>query len=234
MARYTTAYSTFVNNLQEVHELYKLAKNQVSDVSLVNRSGSVSSVLCRSSIVLLSSHIEGYIEDLAVLILSKMVEKRIRKTELPKQFLYYLSKDLLDDISDTRDPERIAEKLKELFSRDYYIWDDSDFFNNDLRTDLFVHGFSNPGYMKIKRFFARFGYKKYSSDLGKFLKANYLSCTNMVNNVVDQRNKIAHGDVTTTSTPKDLADMLDLIHLFCRSTDIVIGDWFKKLGCPIR
>ena len=234
MARYTTAYSRFVDNLKEVQELYKLANKQVGGVGIFDGSGAVRDALCRSAIVLLSSHIEGYIENLADVILSRIVEKQIRKEKLSPQFLYYLSKDLLDNIRDTEKPEGIAKKVKKLFSRDYHIWSESDFFEEDLRIDLFVSGFSNPKFIRIRKFFARFGYGEYCRDLERSLKSNYPACMNMVNNVVDQRNKIAHGDVTTTSTPQDLVDMLNLIHLFCRSTDEVIGNWFSKLGCPIR
>ena len=234
MARYTPAYSTFVNNLEEVTALYKLAIEQAGEMGRSNDSVAVRGALCRSAIVLLSSHIEGYIENLADLILCRIVEKRIRKSKLSPRFLYYLSKDLLDNICDTENPDSISEKVKEFFSRDNYIWSDSDFFSEDLRIELFVSGFSNPKFKRIKLFFARFGYKEYSQDLGEHLKSNFLPCTNMVDNVVDQRNKIAHGDVTSTSTPKDLVDMLKLIHLFCHSTDVVIGDWFSELGCPIR
>ena len=234
MARYTTAYSKFVFNLKEVQALHKFAKEQADGESMFNGSAAVRGALCRSAIVLLSSHVEGYIENLADIILYKIVEKRIRKTKLSPQFLYFLSKDLLDKICDTENPEGAAKKVQELFSRDYHIWDDSDYFGEDLQIDLFVSGFSNPKFVRIKRFFARFGYEDYSRDLGHNLKSNYKLCKNMVDNVVDQRNKIAHGDVTSTSTPRDLADMLELIQLYCRSTDEVIGGWFSKLGCPIR
>ncbi len=234
MARYTIAYSAFVNNLQEVQEPYILAKTkQVSNVSLVTRSARERRDLNISAIIQLSYCIEEYIENLAELILCKVVEKRIRKAKLPQQLLYFLPKDLLDDICNTKDPEYIAEKIKKLFSRDYFLGG-SDYFNDNFQKDLFVYGFSNPGYRSIRRFFARFGYKEYSYDLENILKSNYLLCTNMVNDVADEKNKIAHGDVTTISTPRDLTDMLNLTHLFCRSTDKVIGDWFKKLGCPIR
>ena len=234
MARYTVTYSKFINNLQEVKALYTLANDQAVDVGKPNSPLAVRDALCRSAIVLLSSHIEGYIENLAVLILSKIVEKRIHKSKLSPKFLYYMSKDLLDNICDTEHPEKIVDKVKQLFSRDNYIWGESDYFSEDLRIELFVSAFSNPKFESIKKFFARFGYKEYSYDLTVHLKSDYLPCKNMVNNVVDQRNKIAHGDVTSTATPKDLADMLELVQLFCRSTDKVVGDRFNNLGCPIR
>ena len=234
MARYTTAYSKFVKNLREVEALNKLAKEHADDKVLLNGSQAVRDALCRSAIVLLSSHIEGYIENLVELILFKIVEKRIPKTKLSLIFLYYLSKDLLVSICETESPYKVSKKVKKLFSRDYFIWSDNEFFCEDLQIDLFISEFSSPRFKRINKFFARFGYQEYSRDLRRNLKSKYDPCMNMVDNVVDQRNKIAHGDVSTTSTPKDLEDMLDLIYLFCRSTDEVVGNWFSELDCPLR
>ena len=234
MARYTIAYSAFVNNLQEVQELLVLAeKNQVDNVYFVRCTAKERRDLYITAIILLSNCIKEYIENLAELILCKVVEKRIRKAKLPQQLLYFFPKDLLDDIYNTEEPEYIAKKIKKLFSCDYFLGG-SDYFNDNFRKDLFVYGFSNPGCRSIRLFFSRFGYINYSCDLENNLKSKYLLCTNMVDNVANEKNKIAHGYVTTITTPGDLADMLNLTHLFCRSTDKVIGDWFKKIGCPIR
>lgn len=56
----------------------------------------------------------------------------------------------------------------------------------------------------------------------------------MINNIVDQRNKIAHGDTRILPTPKEVSDMQNLAKIFCRTTDTIVSDWFKRLGCIIR
>ena len=56
----------------------------------------------------------------------------------------------------------------------------------------------------------------------------------MVDDVVDQRNRIAHGDFDTAGAPSDLQNMINLVKLYCRTADQVVGDWFRDKGCPIR
>ncbi|MDE0000650.1 MAG: MAE_28990/MAE_18760 family HEPN-like nuclease [Rhodospirillaceae bacterium] len=233
MARYTQAYSRFVKRLPEVETLHKLANQHMRAVGPL-KGMEVINPLCRAGVVLLSSHIEGYVEDLAEVILQKIVEKGAPKRTFSGRFLFYFSKDILSEIGETKHPDKISEKVKRLFDRDLDIWSSNEKFNEELVVDRFIASFSVPRFVQIRSFFARFGYNDYKGDLGRHLNASYPACVRMVDNVVDQRNKIAHGDFVTTTTPSDLADMLELVRLFCRSTDEVAGRWFTGVGCPIR
>jgi hypothetical protein len=56
----------------------------------------------------------------------------------------------------------------------------------------------------------------------------------MVDQVVTQRNAIAHGDMITTGTPADLDEMIKRVKLYCRETDQVVGNWFTAQCCAIR
>jgi hypothetical protein len=66
------------------------------------------------------------------------------------------------------------------------------------------------------------------------LKQNFQACVTMVDHVVDQRNKIAHGDFVTAGVPSDLENMCNFVRMYCRTTDQIVGNWFRKVGCPIR
>ena len=78
------------------------------------------------------------------------------------------------------------------------------------------------------------GFEAFQHALAAQLKGNYLTCRNMVDNIVDQRNKIAHGDFVAAGTPGDLQDMISFLKLYCRNVDKIVADWFKSKGCPIR
>jgi hypothetical protein len=233
MPRYTTAYSGFLQRLPEIEALNCLAKQHTIRLGEKNDAATVKA-LCRANIVLMSSHLEGYVEELAEVILQRIFQHALAKGKLAPRFLYYFSKDLLDELYETRNPDKIACKVKKLFQRDIDIWSDDDTFRDELPSGRFISEFSNPSVKKITHFVARFGYSNYRYDLGHLLKANCQPCINMVDNVIDQRNKIAHGDAVVTSTPNDVADMLRLVRLFCRASDDVIGRWFKSAGCVIR
>ncbi|MYA32878.1 MAG: hypothetical protein F4Y33_04330 [Gemmatimonadales bacterium] len=190
--------------------------------------------LCRAAIVLLSSRIEGYVEDLAEVISFRVVDRQVSKQSLSPRLLYYCSKDIIDHIRETKDPDRVAEKIATLFRRDQDVWSDGESFSEELPFERIVSGFSTPRFEEIRKFIARFGYEDYRKDLAGELRADYLPCVNMVDNVVEQRNKIAHGNVGASATAADVRSMLELVQVFCRATDVVVGNWFRGLGCPIR
>ena len=233
MARYTEAYSGFVTGVGEIRALVRLAKAENRAKGPLG-DAPTARALCRAAVVLLCSRIEGYVEDLAEVIVNRVVENGIAKRSLSPRLLYYCSKDVIDDIRDTRDPDKVAGKIATIFERDLDVWCDRESFSEELPLERIVAGFSTPRFKEVRKFIARFGYSDYRGDLASHLRANYLPCINMVDNVVEQRNKIAHGSVAPVGTPRDVKSMLDLVQVFCRTTDVVVGDWFRNLGCPIR
>lgn len=233
MARYTRAYSDFVEGVQEIEILIRLAKAEIRAAGPLE-DAPTARALCRAAVVLLSSRIEGYMKDLAEVAVLRIDKKQPPKGLLSRTFLYYCSKDIIDQIRDTRDPEKVARKISGLCKRDHDIWSDSEQFQDELPIERIVRGFATPRFREVGKFIARFGYDNYKRDLKARLRADADPCINMVNHVVRQRNEIAHGNVHTTNTPGDVQSMLDLVRMFCRATDGVVGDWFSNAGCPIR
>jgi hypothetical protein len=233
MPRYTSAYADFTKRLEEIETLLRLARDAANMPPLPSNIAQINT-LCRSGVVLLSSHMEGYIEALSETALSHIVSRKILKSQFAPEFRYYLSKDLLTVIRDNTDPVRIVAKIDELLQRDSHIWGPDGHFIHPLSPSIFHGDFSNPTHNKIKKLFARFGYDQFQNDLQRFLAADFTPFTNMVNQVVDQRNKIAHGDSVVVGSPSDLSDMIRLSKGYCRAVDKVVGDWFRKKGCPIR
>lgn len=88
--------------------------------------------------------------------------------------------------------------------------------------------------LAIKKYFNRFGYANYQNDLVSRLQADYFPTVNMVNHLVDTRNKIAHGDPAASKTPAEVATMMAIIRSFCGSTDSVFASWWRTNFCAIR
>lgn len=232
MPRFTPAYSRFVRRLEEVDTLAKFAKRTSFRAPLTNPT--LVNAVCRSGVVLLSSHIEGYIEDLGELAIERVANKRIAKTQLSLGFRYHLSRDIINVIRQATDPEKSAKKIVELFTRDSLIWNQDPLFPPTLSGQIFLSDFANPNHERICNFFGRFGYTEFNYDLQKILGRDFLVCSNMVNQVIDQRNKIAHGDLLSVTTPSDLQEMLRLVKQYCKSVDAIVAAWFSGIGCTIR
>jgi hypothetical protein len=233
MPRYTAAYSNFIRRLEEVETILRRAQ-EASRQPATRDNVSFVNALCRSGVVLLSSHIEGYLKDLGEIAVQRIAMRRLPKGRLGAGFRFYFSRDLINEIKNTSEPAQIASKVETLFSRDLHIWSPDPNFAGTLSTTIFFGDFANPNHKRIKKFFNRFGYVEYDRDLAVRLAADFNACSNIVNQVVQQRNAIAHGDMVTTGTPTDLAQMLTLVKQYCRKTDDVVGDWFRTKRCPIR
>lgn len=232
MPRYTAAYSALVRRLDEIEALLSLARDASRRPTAPNLVRVAA--LCRGAVVLLSSHIEGYIEELGELALDRIVSRRVVKTSLDERFLFYCSRDLLGALRDSANPDKIAQQMQKILTRDSHVWDSSPHFTAPLDADRFSSGFSNPTTAKVVKYWRRFGYESYKSDVARVLAADYTPCWNMIDQVVEQRNRIAHGEQMSVGSPTDVADMLKLVRLFCRTTDEVVGRWFTSIRCSIR
>jgi len=232
MARYTPAYSSFVSRLIEVDDLRETAVAREREDAVSHRNHI--SALCRGSIVLLSAHLEAYIRELGETALEAIVVKRVDRSRMAPRFFYHISKRILAEIKDTSDHDKIASKVFEFLKTESDFWEGTGAFAVSLPSVSFSKGFSNPAYDKICSYLNRFGCETYSSDLASKLQAKYQPVTNMVNHLVDVRNKIAHGDPTASKTPSELEDMISIIKLFCGATDSVFGSWCKANLCAIR
>ena len=232
MARYTSAYSSFVARLNEVEILRQSALTKERKDPIILRTEI--DALCRGAIVLLCAHLEAYIKELGEVALTNMHVKSVPRTTLAAQFYYHISKDILDEVMNTAHPDRIANKLFNFLQTDLQYWDRTGPFPQPLPADRFNKGFSNPAFEKIRAYFNRFGYSDYRRDLARTLRANYQPTVTMVNHLVDTRNKIAHGDPAASKTPRDVRDMITIIRAYCISTDAVFASWCKTNLCPIR
>jgi hypothetical protein len=232
MARYTSAYSSLLLRLKEVEVLRRsaAAKERSNPITLRHDINA----FCRAAIVLLCAHLEAYVKELGEIALTNIHAKAVARTNLSPQFFYHLSKDILDEVQDTSDPVRIAVKIFDFIQNDFTYWNRVGPFPQPLPVDRFNQGFSNPAFQKIGAYFNRFGCVDYKKELARRLKADYSVTVNMVDHLVDTRNKIAHGDQAATKTPTDVKDMIRIIRTYCGATDGIFASWCKRTLCAIR
>lgn len=231
--RYTTAYREFNHKLAEVQRLNRMAAKELPSLESFDAI-SVVHTLCWASVVFLSGNLEAYMKKLTEGILDCVYNSKLEKDNLALEFRYYFSRDLVDQIRDTRDPGNVAKKVREIFDRDAYIWNDDSSFQKELSSARFLSNIGNPKYHNIKDFMTRFGYNRYQDDLKRSMRQRYSFCVAALDNIVETRNKIAHGDRSTIWMPQDVKDKAELLKIFVRETDIVVANWFGQIGCAIR
>jgi hypothetical protein len=232
VARYTAAYSALVVRLGEVETLLQMAKVYERDDARIYAKEI--NALCRGAIVLLSSHIEGYTKEVGELTLAKIYEKSVCRSKISNIVSYHASRDIISEIKDTSDADKLALKIVNLFERDLPLWEQTGPHPEPISEDRFNKSFSSPSFQKIASYISRFGYAEFKRDLNTTMRGDYLPAKNLIDHIVDVRNKIAHGDPMISKTPTDLLETIPVVKNFCRTTDDLFATWCKANICSIR
>lgn len=232
MARYTTAYSSFIERLDEIHVLRKsaAAKARLDPIKYRREINA----LCRGAIVLLSSHVEAYVKELGEVALEAMFDRKVDRKKISRRIFYHVSRELLENVSASDDPEKVVERTFFFIETDGDLWSKDGEFPRSLPSERFNRGFSNPKFEKIRSYFQRFGYSNYKNEIQAVLKARSAPVINLLDHLVDMRNSIAHGDPSASKTPDEIDEMINLITIYCRTTDVLFADWCQQSMCRIR
>jgi len=90
MARYTKVYSAFLSRIDEIERLIRFAsaKERINPITLRHEINA----LCRGAVVLLSSHLEGYVRELGELALESLYDKQISRSNISSKLFFHISK----------------------------------------------------------------------------------------------------------------------------------------------
>lgn len=233
MPRYTTVYGEFVSRIDEVSLLRRKAAALERSSSSLHKGPEISA-LCRAAVVLLSSHIEAYVKELGEHTLDSAHQKAVHRSKLAPQFFYYVSRERIENIRTSGQPETIANHVKALIDSDLMHWQGDGAIHGPIASQEFNAGFSNPKFDKVKSYFGRFGYTDFRKDFMRVLQHRGTLIEASLNTIVDTRNSIAHGDPAATNTPAEVKEMESVAKEFCRTVDLVFARWCKSALCSIR
>jgi len=236
MPRYTAPYTKLVLRLSEINTICNLATRLEKETPIGKWQDEVEA-MCRGGVVLLSSHLEGYITDLNSVILTAISNPHIPLNSFPDELIFHQVRDIFEQLKNTNDKTKIGQKFRSLHHREKYFFDAIEgidpsprLFNNEIA----MQSFSTPKPSKIYKFFKRYGYDCLRGDIAKTLKTSMLTHENLVLRTVQIRNDIAHGDDETKETPADLRLRLNSVRLYCRVLDDSVANFFKNKSIIIR
>lgn len=234
MAALSPAYRRFESRLDEVSHLRKLSQkyNTFSRIVGIERDAHVN-ILTRSSIVLLSSHIQGFIEDLGDLVVERIVLDSVSANRVPDSLRFHATKTKLKEIQQKTDGTAIVASIREYSNTYNDMISLSGPAPSTLIGSQYKDGFGNPTVKAITKYLMRFGFANYESEMKRRLKGNWPITENAVNQIVDRRNKIAHGDSLATLTPLEMREYIILVKRFCSTTDSVTTKHFRSIGCSL-
>ena len=232
MVGLSPAFRRFEMRLDEVKHLRLLSTKyyQLSTVVGVERSAHIS-VLMRSATVLLSSHIQGFVEDLSDIIVERLVQDSVPSSKIPDSLRYHATRSKLRELQSKQDSADLVASVRNYASSYSDIITLSGTASLSFLGSEYKDGFGNPTVKAIKSYLKRFGFVDYESEMRRRLKGDWNIVENAINQIVDRRNKIAHGDSLATLTPSEMREYIDLARKFCATTDGVTTKHFRSMGC---
>lgn len=165
----------------------------------------LSSALNRACLILLSAHLEGFLEDLAVEALDALVAANTPVHRLPLMLRAAHAEEHLARLDPIKDRNARAPRIQTLFENEMALWVGGNTLSPEMvRAKTVCGSMDNPGSTQVRHFLEMLGV-----DIRAHLQERGRTSTlSLVDTLVGRRNAIAHGDSSATVTGKDTDDYL--------------------------
>jgi RiboL-PSP-HEPN len=208
--------------LTEVRELLRAEPPRATrgDSSLT-----VTRAIGRAAVVILSSHLEGYVDSLNVEAATVVNGASIRASGLDHTLRLLHSRPAVDELAATSwETTSRRDHLERFIASDGWLWGAD--MRGELQPDRLLTWMKSPGPRALRRYFRYWGIEDIFSSITR--KASTRSdLWRRIAELVDKRNSIAHGDIGTTATEVDVRAYLRAVDVFSTRADRVMA---RELG----
>ncbi|WP_140873504.1 MAE_28990/MAE_18760 family HEPN-like nuclease [Myxococcus xanthus] len=186
----------------------------------------LSNAINRACLILLSAHVEGFLEDVVVEALDALVTHGANVDQLPLLLRALHAEDHLKNIEHLKDVNMRAPKIEKMFITEAALWGiGTPIQQQMIRAKMVCGEMNNPGSREMRRFLALLGV-----DIENHLsRAGAANLTNQLNGLVGKRNAIAHGEVGASATFTDIDNYLSMISELCRHIDDAVAETIRKI-----
>ncbi|NTV40024.1 MAG: hypothetical protein HGA51_08755 [Demequinaceae bacterium] len=161
----------------------------------------LSAAVNRASLVLLSAHLEGYLEDIAVEAIDALVEGGAALSRLPLLFRAIHAEEHLRPLEQIKDRNARAPRIRDLFALESSLWVTGNTLTATMvRAKTVCKAMDNPGSNEVRQFLEIFGV-----DIRQHLRDTGNAATlGRIDGLVGKRNAIAHGEPDASATFGDV------------------------------
>jgi hypothetical protein len=211
---YSPAIKNFWIDLKEVGTLISLC--EIPETKPIHRIRNES--LCRSSLVLLCSHLETFFENLIVDVLQFHESNQTPVMNLPTQLrvTQIWQNSPISDSSNSETKFKFISKAKNsIFSDDSQMC-----IAGSFDSDLNIKGFASPGSREIEKLFNNIGIEGIWQEVK--VKSGSDTLRRSLDGFVSRRHNIAHGNSADRPTFEDVKlKIIDMCKLVCIFNEIV-------------
>lgn len=214
----STAHTDLATRLDEVRVMGSIDPSR----SKRRKPNSVlTSAVNRACIVLLSAHLEGYLEDVMVEALDALVSSKTDVQNLPLMLRAAHAEEHLRQLEPVKDRNTRASRIDAMFQSDSSLWRGGIPLDATMLRHKAVCGqMDNPGSTQIRQFLGVL-----NVDIHAYLKSvGKVYLLSQVNGLVARRNAIAHGEVSIGATFGDVDGYMSVVEELAIEIDGQVGE----------
>ena len=221
----SAALLTFQNSLGEIEDLVVAARPSLrrGDLRTARAVG-------RAQAVLLSSHFERYFYTINEEAITFLNAKSLDSSALPSSLKLLHSKYPIDDISATSWENRSA-KLATFIVEDGWLWQSDR--RGSLSHERLLAWLSAPKPADLRRYYRYWNIDDIFTSITRRPSARGQLWLG-VQELVDTRNSIAHGDFAAQPTQRDIQRYLNSARIFCERADRALARALARLTAGDR
>jgi len=212
----SSAFGDLRARLDEVRTLSALDPARSGDVS----QPSVSNAVNRAAIVLLTAHVEGYLEDLVSEALDQFVANAAPVERLPLLLRALHAEHHLRQIEPMSDRNVRAPRIAKMFAAEAPMWTTGTLAQaHMIQARLVCAEMSNPGSREIAAFLELIGVRieDYLAGIGASASLS------QIDGLVHRRNQIAHGEANATGAFGDVDTYLGIVGALAHHIDSAVA-----------
>jgi len=189
-------------------------------------NATLSGAVNRACVVLLSAHLEGYLEDVALEALDVFITEAICVDDLPLLLRAVHAEDHLGVLEQMKDRKARAPRIQDLLQSELGLWQPGNRLATPmLRASTLSKQMSNPGSREMRSFLELVGV-----DLKDWLqRTSDMPLLGDADGLVARRNAIAHGEVSASVTSADVSRYIISVETLSRSIDEAVAERLMQI-----
>jgi len=202
------------NGLNEVQALQRANPSPIVGGGF--QKPAITRAIGRAEVVLLSGHLERYVYSIYEEIIDSLTSRSTLTRHLPAEIRLLQSRPPIDELAITQ-WDRREKLLRQHLGSIHDLWDDQKGVNT-LTAETLLAWMKSPSPKSLVRAFRAWGIQDVFIAITR--SATHRARIRLkIQELVDKRNNIAHGDLTVEATHLDVRSYQRAVREFCERTD---------------